>query len=166
MRDPTKNRHFSYETDTHDNYPSKSMMTIPLFNDNLKVFAVLSAEGKIDEDGNQIFFKREDEYIMKFLGLISSAILKNINLKNRLSLSQHHIDLFRSTTRSLASALQLSSLIRVIVDSAKTILTADRCTLFLDEPEEHRLTANIVYLFNSSQLKMDFKLSPYLIRLE
>jgi adenylate cyclase len=116
---------------------------MPIFGSNLETICVIVAESKMDFEGKPVYFDEEDEYLIKSIGVIAGVMLGNVKLQENMRMTQKQIDVLLSTTRSLSSILQIDKLIKVIMDSAKDLLDADRCTLFLDVPEKKNLRANI-----------------------
>ncbi|KAI9208306.1 nucleotide cyclase [Polychytrium aggregatum] len=57
--------------------------------------------------------------------------------------AQKRVGVLLDTTRSLGSTLELDRLIKMIMEAAKELLVADRCTLFLFDSQEKQLCAHI-----------------------
>lgn len=144
IRDPEKYSKYSHSIDSHNTIPLKSIITVPIFRHDSATIGVISAEQKLDSNGNPTYFDEQDEYFMKSLGVIAGVMLCNVRFQEEMHMTQKQIEVLRFTTRSLSSTLNIDTLIRIIKDAAKNIMNADKCTLFLDVPEEKHLRAIIV----------------------
>lgn len=118
-----------------------SMMVLPIFFQDESPAGVLVAFNKQTPPPHQetLTFDKEDEYIFRMIGLCCSIIMSNGNVYQSMSNTQKKVTVLLETTRSLASILDLDTLIKVIMDSAKELLSSDRCTLFLHDPERKQL---------------------------
>ena len=143
VRDPATADKYEAEIDCHCEQAPMSILAIPLFSGEQKVIGVLLAENKLNEEGQPTYFDEEDEFLFKILGNCAGSVLSNSKLYEAMAVTQKNIEVLLSTTRSLGSILQLDKLIKVIMDSAKELLNADRCALFLDDPGRKKLNAII-----------------------
>ncbi|KAI8905955.1 GAF and PAS/PAC sensor-containing adenylate/guanylate cyclase [Gorgonomyces haynaldii] len=119
--------------------PPVSIMAIPLYSSDNNVIGVLEAENKLGDDGQPTYFMSEDENLFKLIGAIGSSVLGNAKLYETMAITQKNIEVLLATTRSLGSITDHDKLIKVIMDSAKDLLSADRCTLFLDDKDRKKL---------------------------
>lgn len=145
LRDPQTYPKYSADIDNPftDAVPH-SMISIPISTSNSKVIGVLigvNKRSKVPEKPG--FFDEEDEYLFRTLGNTVGTIINNAKVFETMSNGKKKVAVLLETTRSLASILDLDRLIKVIMDSAKELLTSDRCTLFLHDPDRKQLRAII-----------------------
>lgn len=95
-------------------------------------------EGGIIEE-----FTSEDENFLQVLSTLSGVFISNVQIFEKMSKNQKKVEVLLETTRMLGSTLDLDQLIKMIMDSAKGLLSADRCTLFLADVERRQLRALI-----------------------
>ncbi len=117
------------------------MMTLPIYYSDESPAGVLVAYNKQTPPPRveNLSFELEDEYIFKMMGTCCGTIMSNGNVYQSMNNTQKKVTVLLETTRSLASILELERLIKVIMDSAKELLSSDRCTLFLHDPERKQL---------------------------
>jgi GAF domain-containing protein len=135
IRDPSKRSGFNADIDFPIVGDQRSMMAIPIFSAEDKPVGVLIALNK----RGKAYFEEDDEYAFKIIATCVGIVMGNSNVLQSMNKTQKKIQILLDTTRSLASILDLDKLIKVIMDSAKELLTSDRCTLFLHEPERNQL---------------------------
>jgi adenylate cyclase len=119
-----------------------SMLILPIQNEDA-VTAVLVAYNKQNKLPTDNGFNEEDEFICRRLGYTFGDMIKNGIEYESMMNTKKKVTVLLETTRSLASILDLNKLIKVIMDSAKELLSSDRCTLFLHDPDRKQLRAII-----------------------
>ncbi|KAI8902572.1 hypothetical protein BC833DRAFT_342278 [Globomyces pollinis-pini] len=145
VKSPASSPRFSMDIDCPDlSIPAHSLIAVPIFSSK-RVVGVLLALNKMGPapDFQQIHFDEEDEYFVKSLSFIAGIMLGNAKIIDSMKNTQKKVTVLLDTTRSLASILDLDTLIKRIMDSAKELLSSDRCTLFLHDPERKQLRALI-----------------------
>ncbi|KAH9262011.1 hypothetical protein BASA82_000928 [Batrachochytrium salamandrivorans] len=70
-------------------------------------------------------------------------MMANANIYENMLNTQKKVEVLLETTRSLGSILDIDVLVKMIMQSAKDLLSADRCTLFLNDNEQKQLLALI-----------------------
>jgi adenylate cyclase len=146
LKNPKIHPQFVPEIDyPYPNGSAHSMMTLPISAGGNIITGVLIAINKRGPGPEfaPLPFDQEDEYMFKCLGFTTGAILSNSKVYESMNNTQKKVTVLLETTRSLASILDLDKLIKVIMDSAKELLSSDRCTLFLHDPERKQLRAII-----------------------
>ena len=88
-------------------------------------------------------FTEEDEHIMRTLCIQTSISLRNTQLYSASLLTQHKIQVLLDVANQLSSELETTSLITTIMQKARELLDADRCTLFLLDKENGQLWSKI-----------------------
>ena len=141
IQNPKKMPEFVQDIDYPFEGKLHGMMTLPIYFSDESPAGVLVAYNKQTPPPHQenLSFEQEDEYIMKMMGTCCGTIMSNGNVYQSMNNTQKKVTVLLETTRSLASILELERLIKVIMDSAKELLSSDRCTLFLHDPERKQL---------------------------
>ncbi|KAJ3261103.1 hypothetical protein HK103_006412 [Boothiomyces macroporosus] len=145
VRNPASYPQFSPEVDCPDlDGDPHSLICVPISSgDNITgVFVGVNKMGP-GPDFTPKKFEKEDEYLFKSLSNTAGAMMGNAKIYESMHTTQKKVTVLLETTRSLASILDLDKLIKVIMDSAKELLSSDRCTLFLHDPERKQLRAII-----------------------
>jgi adenylate cyclase len=88
-------------------------------------------------------FNEEDEHIMRTLCIQTAITLRNSQMYTSSLLSQHKIKVLLEVAAQLSSELDTTALITVIMQKAKELLDADRCTLFLLDKETSELWSKV-----------------------
>ncbi|KAJ3118978.1 hypothetical protein HDU96_005215 [Phlyctochytrium bullatum] len=145
LRDASNNEHFDAEIDTR-NFPEVVANyvichTIKTRENTIK--GVIEAVNKIGQNGVLQPFNHEDEYFLKTLCKQAGIIITNAQMYDTMKKSQKKVEVLLETTRSLGSTLELDLLTNMIMDAAKELLSADRCTLFLSDSAGRELRAHI-----------------------
>ncbi|KAJ3315054.1 hypothetical protein HDV04_004854 [Boothiomyces sp. JEL0838] len=145
VKNPASYPQFSPEVDCPDlDGDPHSLICVPISSgDNITgVFVGVNKMGP-GPDFTPKKFEKEDEYLFKSLSNTAGAMMGNAKIYESMHTTQKKVTVLLETTRSLASILDLDKLIKVIMDSAKELLSSDRCTLFLHDPERKQLRAII-----------------------
>jgi adenylate cyclase len=109
---------------------ASSLMCVPIRMQNGLVRGAIMAVNKEVESVGHVF-DNEDEFMLKSLGRQAATIIGNKEVYDHLKKSQKKVNVLLDTTRSLGSTIELDKLISLIMEAAKELLYADRCTLFL-----------------------------------
>ncbi|KAI9096627.1 hypothetical protein DFS34DRAFT_148869 [Phlyctochytrium arcticum] len=144
IRDAMNNERFDVAIDIRNaDIPAHSILSVPIRTRDNVLKGVLQAVNKYNVNGNPMYFNHEDEFLMKALARTAAIIIKNGQVYETMMKTQKKVEVLLETTRSLGSTLELDHLIKMIMDSAKELLSADRCTLFLRDTEGKYLRAHV-----------------------
>ncbi|TPX70559.1 hypothetical protein SpCBS45565_g01698 [Spizellomyces sp. 'palustris'] len=144
IRDAMHNERFEPEVDIRGTQIlAHSILSVPIRTRDNTLKGVLQAVNKVSTNGNPMYFNHEDEFLIKALAQTAGVIIKNGQIYETMMKTQKKVEVLLETTRSLGSTLELDHLIKMIMDSAKELLSADRCTLFLRDSEGKYLRAHI-----------------------
>ncbi len=126
------------EIDQLTGYHTKSVLCMPVKDDSGKIVAVIQALNKYGGA-----FTEEDEHIMKTLCIQTAISLRNTQMYTASLMTQHKIQVLLDVANQLSSELETTSLITTIMQKARELLDADRCTLFLLDREHEELWSKI-----------------------
>ncbi|KAH6589464.1 hypothetical protein BASA50_010018 [Batrachochytrium salamandrivorans] len=144
VRDPLQSEMFHEDIDYRGgNDKARSLICIPICTEDGTPFGVLELVNKLGPNGKNEYFTHEDEYLLKVLGISAGAMMANANIYENMLNTQKKVEVLLETTRSLGSILDIDVLVKMIMQSAKDLLSADRCTLFLNDNEQKQLLALI-----------------------
>ncbi|KAH6588330.1 hypothetical protein BASA61_005973 [Batrachochytrium salamandrivorans] len=144
VRDPLQSEMFHEDIDYRGgNGEARSLICIPICTEDGTPFGVLELVNKLGPNGKNEYFTHEDEYLLKVLGISAGAMMANANIYENMLNTQKKVEVLLETTRSLGSILDIDVLVKMIMQSAKDLLSADRCTLFLNDNEQKQLLALI-----------------------
>ncbi|KAJ3209007.1 hypothetical protein HDU67_006422 [Dinochytrium kinnereticum] len=145
IRDAANHEHFDADVDTRgapDIIPH-SIMCFPIKTRENTLKGVIEAVNKIGQNGVLQPFNHEDEFLLKTLCKQAGIIINNAQMYDTMKKTQKKVEVLLETTRSLGSTLELDLLVKMIMDAAKELLSADRCTLFLIDSKGKQLRAHI-----------------------
>ncbi|KAH6584178.1 hypothetical protein BASA61_007619 [Batrachochytrium salamandrivorans] len=144
VRDPLQSEMFHEDIDYRGgNGKARSLICIPICTEDGTPFGVLELVNKLGPNDKNEYFTHEDEYLLKVLGISAGAMMANANIYENMLNTQKKVEVLLETTRSLGSILDIDVLVKMIMHSAKDLLSADRCTLFLNDNEQKQLLALI-----------------------
>ena len=135
----------------------ENILAAPIADQDRQVFSVIQLVNKIGYNGEQLPFVSEDEYLLKLLAKTMSIVITNSKSIERMKQTKKKVEVLLETTKSLSSTLDFDTLIKMIMDSAKELLSADRCTLFLKDESRKQLVGKIVIkdAIQEIRIKMD-----------
>eukprot|EP00842_Homolaphlyctis_polyrhiza_P004928 jgi/Hompol1/5436/HPOL_004466-RA len=144
VRDPMNYPKFLDEIDYRGGYgQAYSVLCVPICSSDNVTLGVLEIVNKIGPNDEKDYFNHADEYLLKSLSQTAGTIMNNAKMFETMRNTQKKVQVLLETTRSLGSILDIDVLIGRIMESAKELLSADRCTLFLDDSERKQLRAII-----------------------
>ncbi|KAI9352204.1 hypothetical protein BDR26DRAFT_850523 [Obelidium mucronatum] len=144
IKDASRHERFDHDIDTRGvNVIASTLLCVPLVSKEGVLKGIIQAVNKAGPIGNIIPFNQEDEFLMKTLGKLAGILISNAQIYDRLKRTQEKVEVLLETTRSLGSTLELDLLVKRIMDAAKDLLMADRCTLFLSDTKAKQLKAHI-----------------------
>jgi adenylate cyclase len=126
-----------------DSGVAKSILCVPIRDLQGRVLGVLEAVNKIPgEDASEVF-SDEDQNLLSILGRQSGLVISNAQIYETMMKTQKKVEVLLETTKMLGTTLNIDTLIMMIMEKAKELLQADRCTLFLADFEKKQLKAHI-----------------------
>ena len=158
VSDPRNFTHYHSTIDTGGfNVQPEQIIACPLMMKNGPVIGVLELVNKVGENGKIIPFDEEDEYLLKLLARTLTIVLTNARSIAKITDTRKKVEVLLETTKSLTSILDFDELIKKIMESAKELLDADRCTLFLKDATRKQLVAKILVheSIQEIRIKMD-----------
>eukprot|EP00002_Diphylleia_rotans_P033883 TRINITY_DN7243_c0_g1_i11.p1 TRINITY_DN7243_c0_g1~~TRINITY_DN7243_c0_g1_i11.p1 ORF type:complete len:1023 (+),score=239.10 TRINITY_DN7243_c0_g1_i11:112-3180(+) len=110
-----------------------------------KVVGVVQAINKMTQEGfpSSHGFSNLDDQCLQIIASQTGILLRNAKLYKASVTTQHRISVILELSRQLSSELNLKSLCRVIMQKARELLKADRCTLFLVDQERKELWSQV-----------------------
>eukprot|EP01112_Ceratiomyxa_fruticulosa_P020888 TRINITY_DN7240_c0_g2_i1.p1 TRINITY_DN7240_c0_g2~~TRINITY_DN7240_c0_g2_i1.p1 ORF type:complete len:1058 (+),score=261.81 TRINITY_DN7240_c0_g2_i1:302-3475(+) len=149
-----RSQYFYPEIDRYTGYRTKSVLCMPVMDHSGRVVAVLEAlnKRKVKEFAKEKVaverhpiesFDEEDVDNMKTLAHHAGISLRNAQLYQESQESQNKVKVLLEVASQLASELDTTTLITVIMTKSKLLLDADRCTLFLLDAERGELWSKV-----------------------
>nr|KAJ3420326.1 hypothetical protein HK105_005811 [Polyrhizophydium stewartii] len=120
-----------------------SIICTPICTMDGTVLGIIELVNKIGPNDEKQSFTHPDEYLLKTISMTAGTIMVNAKMYETMLNTQKKVEVLLETTRSLSSILEIDVLINRIMESAKQLLSADRCTLFLHDSEREQLRAPI-----------------------
>ncbi|KAJ1558907.1 hypothetical protein HK096_006579, partial [Nowakowskiella sp. JEL0078] len=155
VRDAQSNEKFEPDVDARGiNSLARSILCVPLKTRDNITKGVLLAVNKLGTNGQLQFFNPEDEFLLKTLGRQAGIILKNAEMYETMKKTQRKVEVLLETTRMLTSTLEINTLVKMIMDAAKDLLTADRCSLFLLDEQQQQLRGHIQYRDSIQEIRL------------
>ncbi|KAI8815296.1 hypothetical protein BJ742DRAFT_876179 [Cladochytrium replicatum] len=157
VRDAQNHERFDADVDTRgfqDSVVAQSALCVPLTTLDNVVKGVILAVNKIGSNGQLQYFKQEDEYLLRCMARQAGIILKNAEMFDAMQKTQKKVEVLLDTTKMLGSTVEISRLVKLIMDAAKDLLTADRCSLFLADDETSQLKGHIQYRDSIQEIRL------------
>lgn len=123
-------KRFNQDVDMNSGYLTKSILCVPVQDEDGTTVAVLQAINKKEEDGLSTFME-DDETMILFIASQVGVMLKKLQMYERIVESEKRTMALLDIVRSLHSDLGTNSLMFTITERTPTLVTADRCTLFV-----------------------------------
>lgn len=144
----SEHSHFSKILD--DDFRSRSVVAAPMINEsspNHEIFAVTVARAK---RGSSVF-DQHDVVLLESLAAVAARTLSNfqryrsdvLNLKRVLTAQDHYIELLK-TAESLSSVIDKDQLFEMIMTRSRTLVSADRSSLFTTDRKREYLLSKVV----------------------
>ncbi|KAH0790848.1 GAF domain containing protein [Histomonas meleagridis] len=141
--------HFNKVLD--DEYRSRSVIAAPMINEsspNHEIFGVAICRGK---RGSTIF-NQHDAILLGSLSAVTARTFSNfqryrsevLNLKRVLTAQDHYIELL-TTAESLSSVIDKDQLFEMIMTRSRSLVSADRCSLFITDRKREYLLSKVAY---------------------
>jgi GAF domain-containing protein len=140
IADVYNDERFDRSVDSRSGYRTTSLLCQPLFNPEGDVHGVIQVLNKQPPPNP---FTRADSRLLALYSAISSVGLHNSRVWERRRTEERKVRALLEASKSLGSHLNLSVLIRAIMTTARSLLSADRCTLFLLDRERSELVTRV-----------------------
>ncbi|MFK8007125.1 MAG: adenylate/guanylate cyclase domain-containing protein [Saprospiraceae bacterium] len=131
VNEVSKREEFNPYYDSITGFKTIKILCTPIFTDSNQVIGVIQSLNKI----NGLFDKRDLEILQSFASVISLAI-KNANLYASAEAIKNDISTLLKVSSSINSELDLTNLIKLIIQKASEITQSDRSSFFLLNEEE------------------------------
>jgi GAF domain-containing protein len=119
------------------------VLSAPFFGDGLRVTGILELIGK--KTGNPLF-SVEEEFILQSIASVATILFGQLSVKEASDKKNDSLKAFMETTNSLPVAkVEVGDLIEVVMNSARELVNADRCTLFLFNEETDELWSKLAH---------------------
>ncbi|KAJ3401218.1 hypothetical protein CcCBS67573_g02995 [Chytriomyces confervae] len=128
-----------------------SVLCIPLLSENGTVFGVIECINKLDAD-KVVAFNVEDEYLMKRVSAQLQFVSAYVNTCEKLRSMEGRYKLAVEAAGILKGSTSLKDLALTIIEKARDLLTADRCSVFLFDAASNELTSTVQ--FNDAKHKI------------
>ncbi|WP_088892747.1 adenylate/guanylate cyclase domain-containing protein [Leptolyngbya ohadii] len=130
---------FNPEVDRQTQYRTRNILCMPVFSSDRQVVAVVQLLNK--QQGN--FFDAEDERLFREFAESMGIILESCNSFYIAARNQRGVAALLKATSSLGQSLDLDKTLRVVMEEARTLMQADRSTLFLLDHDKNELWSKI-----------------------
>ncbi|KAJ3309655.1 hypothetical protein HDV04_005842 [Boothiomyces sp. JEL0838] len=117
------------------------VISAPFFGDGMKVTGLIEL---INKNSGNPFFNAEDEFLVQSLASLTTILFNQINVKQTASKKSDEIKTFLTTTNNMTKKdVDMGDLIGVIMQTARELVNADRCALFLWDKDENMLWSKV-----------------------
>jgi cGMP-dependent 3',5'-cyclic phosphodiesterase len=133
--------------DTINNYEPSSMICMPVQvqregHSSPKTIAVAVVFDKAERKGGK--FTSRDEENMGFVLRFSSTVLANtLAYQREMLLRKHNVALLEMARNLFSSVSDQDKLLRAVMNEAKKLTNAERCSVFLLDPQGEELVASV-----------------------
>ena len=145
IEDAYDDSRFNPSIDVKTGYRTKSVLCVPVKNENGNVVAVLQAinkfrPGQIGEGISTVVpFDRRDDFEAQMLASIAGIVLRNALVFKAAMNSRNKMNMLLSFSRKLNSQRTLNDLIMEMQKEAKTLVNSDKCTVFFLDTNTNEL---------------------------
>lgn len=116
----------------------------------MRVTGMMELIGK--NNGSPVFTV-EDEFILQALTSIGTIIFNQLNIKQSVNKKNDNLKAFVATTSAMPIAkVEMGDMVKVVMDTARELVNADRCTLFLYDEETDELWSKLAH--GSEQIRI------------
>ncbi len=130
---------FNPEYDVATGYKTKSMLCGPIFGPKGAIVGVIQVLNRAEGS----HFTAKDEQLLETFSRIAGIGLANSRLYETSLRERRKVASLLEVSTALSSELHIQQLISVIMQSARNILNADRCTLFLLDHDSGELVTRV-----------------------
>jgi adenylate cyclase len=140
--DAYKDDRFSKTTDTKTGYKTTSLMCCPVRDANDNIVAVMQCINKMKEGSGSteaIPFGDTDLMLMGYLQSQVGVILRNAVTRQALKIESGRVSALLDIVKSLNAGMGTASLIFTITNRTPALVNADRCTVYMVDPNREEL---------------------------
>ncbi|KAI8914161.1 hypothetical protein EDD86DRAFT_187051 [Gorgonomyces haynaldii] len=119
---------------------AECVISAPIYGDGMTVMGLIELVNK--NSGNP-FFNAEDEFMMKVLSGFGTLLSNHAHATQMSSKKQDDIKAFLNTASHLDADADMGDLVHVIMGTARELVTAERCTLFMIDKENQQLWSRV-----------------------
>jgi len=135
-----EDRRFDQSTDQRTGYQTKSILCLPVTDQNSAIIAVLQAVNKKHPDNVQfIEFTPEDQVIAGHIASQLGVILRNMLLLDEVQREKKKVDAMLDIIRSLYSDMGINSILFTLTERTQQLVEADRCTMYIVDKSHQEL---------------------------
>ena len=140
ITDAYEDERFNKAGDTATGYRTMAILCMPIRDPYGRVIGVTQM---LNKRGGVARFTSDDEALLDMYSIFSGIGLHNSQLYDQSVRESKKARTLLQVSTALSSTLQLFELIQVIMQSARKLLNADRCTLFLIDEETGDLVSRL-----------------------
>jgi cAMP-specific phosphodiesterase len=142
LKDAYDDPRFNCEVDKHTGFRTTSLLAMPVYHDG-EVIAVAQLINKLplkETKTTRFFTDRDEELFASFASFVGIS-LHNLRANVRLAAERRKTDALFTVARELAHAdiTNIEAVSEIVLESARTIVRADRASLFLVDREHAEL---------------------------
>jgi adenylate cyclase len=140
---------FNPEIDQKTGYHTRSVLCGPVRDDRGEVIGVVTAMNRRSGE-----FTDEDEDTLRGLGGLMALTLRNSVLFEEVVEGRREVATLLDVANALASTLDLTRLIQIILEKAREIMAAERSTLFLLDRERGELWSKVAEGLEGGEIRL------------
>jgi adenylate cyclase len=119
------------------------ILSAPFYGDGLRITGIIELINK--KSGNPVF-SAEDEFMMRALSSITTIIFNQINVKQSATKKTDNLKtFFAATTGNPTTKIEMGDLLNAIIETARELVNAERCTIFLYDEESDQLWSKLAH---------------------
>ena len=131
---------FNSNVDKSTGYRTKSLMTLPVHNQNGDIIAVMQLMNKLNGEP----FSDSDVELIRAMGVFTGIALANSTVIESSILSTQRVHALLDTAVLLMRGESLSSVIHHIMSVSRDLVQADRCALFLVDDKKSQIRSAVL----------------------
>ncbi|OHS94488.1 GAF domain containing protein [Tritrichomonas foetus] len=131
---------FNSNVDKSTGYRTKSLMTLPVHNQNGDIIAVMQLMNKLNGEP----FSESDVELTRAMGVFTGIALANSTVIESSILSTQRVHALLDTAVLLMRGESLSSVIHHIMSVSRDLVQADRCALFLIDDKKSQIKSAVL----------------------
>ncbi|KAH9265339.1 hypothetical protein BASA83_011151 [Batrachochytrium salamandrivorans] len=137
------------------------VLSAPVFGDGMKVSGIIEVINK--QSGNP-FFNVEDEFMIKALASLGTLLFNQTNVKLSAIKKTDDIKLFLNTASMMATEkADMGDLLQVIMQAARELVSADRCTLLMLDKEKEELCSTVAQGYTEIRFPMSKGIAGHVV---
>ena len=139
--DAYSDERFNKETDQKTGYKTTSLMCCPVRDAQENIVAVMQCINKQESgaDGPVVPFNETDMMLMGYLQSQVGVILRNAVTRKALTVESGRVGALLDIVKSLNAGMGTASLIFTITNRTPALVNADRCTVYMVDPNREEL---------------------------